>query len=567
MKINLKNLFIMGVASTVGLTACVDLNYNEATVTGEDWVYENPTDGVKRMVSDVYAQMFNEFDINYSGAIKASATDEADFANSLSDIHKFYNGGWSAANPFPDTWQRAYRAIAEIHIYLEKIDKVNLDDYKYDSDYQNMLLQFGLYPYELRFLRAYYYFELAKTYGDVPLVLKSLSNEEANNVTRTPVQDVFRFIVNECDEIAEYLPISYRNEPGAEIGRATRAAAMALKSRALLYAASPLFNTENNSELWHEAAVASKALLDRAAEWGITLSPYSNLWGHNANTNSELILGVNRGESNTFEKANYPVGVENGSSGNCPTQSFVDMYEYQDNGETFAQRHPGEINVTKENPYEGLDPRFAKTVVKNGDQWPSNSAQKITIESYNGGFNGAPKYNATTTGYYLRKYVDGNCVTTYNNESMQRHTWIVFRLAEIYLNYAEAMYNYYGDANSKGDLGMSAIEAVNILRNRADIQMPEFTASDDFIERYRRERMVELAFEDHRFWDVRRWKIGESAFASVQVAELKLVNGEVILSRKKVERGWNDKYYLFPIPQSERQKNGKLTQNPGWSNN
>ena len=183
------------------------------------------------------------------------------------------------------------------------------------------------------------------------------------------------------------------------------------------------------------------------------------------------------------------------------------------------------------------------------------------------GFNGAPKYNATTTGYYLRKYVDGNCVTTYNNESMQRHTWIVFRLAEIYLNYAEAMYNYYGDANSKGDLGMSAIEAVNILRNRADIQMPEFTGSDDFIERYRRERMVELAFEDHRFWDVRRWKIGESAFASVQVAELKLVNGEVILSRKKVERGWNDKYYLFPIPQSERQKNGKLTQNPGWSNN
>lgn len=564
---NFKNLLIIGLTSSVALTSCVDLDYNETTVTGEDWVYENPTDGVKRMVSDVYAQMFNEFDINYSGAIKASATDEADFANSISDIHKFYNGGWSPANPFPDTWQRSYRAIAEVHIYLENINKVNLDDYKYDSDYQNMLLQFGLFPYELRFLRAYYYFELAKTYGDVPLVLKSLSNQEANNVTRTPVQEVFRFIVNECDEIAEYLPISYRNEPGSEIGRATRAAAMALKARTLLYAASPLFNTQNDNELWYKAAVACKELIDRAAEWGITLSSYSNLWGHNANLNSELILGVNRGESNSFEKANYPVGVENGSSGNCPTQTLVDAYEYQNDGQTFAQRHPGDINITNENPYDGLDPRFALTVVKNGDQWPSNGVQKITIESYNGGFNGAPKYNATTTGYYLRKYVDGNCVTTYNNETTQRHTWIVFRLAEVYLNYAEAMYNYYGDATSQGDLGMSAIDAVNVLRTRDGINMPLFEASDDFIERYRRERMVELAFEDHRFWDVRRWKIGESAFSSVQVADLELVNGELILHRKTIDRGWNDKYYLFPIPQSERQKNNKLTQNPGWLNN
>ena len=559
-----KGLFLIGLAGAMSLAGCVDLNYNEATVTGEDWVYENPTDGVKRMVSDVYAQMFNDFDSIYGGAIKASATDEADFANSLSDIHKFYNGGWSAANPFSTTWQRAYRAIAEVHIYLEKIDKVDLSDYEYDSNYPNMVLQFGLYPYELRFLRAYYYFELARAYGDVPLVLKSLTNEEANNVTRTPVQDVFKFIVKECDEIAEYLPISYRNEPGAEIGRATRGAAMALKARTLLYAASPLFNKDNNQELWHEAAVACRDLLDRAGEWGITLSSYSTLWGHNANTNSELILGINRGESNTFERNNYPVGVENGSSGNCPTQSLVDVYEYKDNGETFGQRHPGDINVTKENPYEGLDPRFAMTIVKNGDQWPTNSAQKITIETYEGGFNGAPKYNATTTGYYLRKYVDGNCVTTYNNPSTQRHTWIVFRLAEMYLDYAEAMYNYYGDADAKGDLGMSANEAINVLRNRSDIQMPEFTGSAGFMERYRRERMVELAFEDHRFWDVRRWKTGNSAFASVQGADLKLVNGDVMLSRKTIARGWDDKYYLFPIPQSEIQKNPKLTQNPGW---
>lgn len=562
MKLN--KFYLWALTATLGLNSCADLDYNETTVIGEEWVYENPKDGVKRMVSDVYAQMFNEFDMNYGGAIKASATDEADFSNSLSDIHKFYNGGWSAANPFPDTWQRSYRAIAEVHTYLEKISKINLEDYKYDGDYQNLVLQFGYYPYELRFLRAYYYFELAKTYGDVPLVLKTLSNAEANNVTRTPVQEVFKFIVDECDEIAEYLPISYRNEPGSEIGRATRPACMALKARTLLYAASPLFNTDNNQERWHEAAKACKELIDRATEWGINLSTYSTLWGHDANMNTELILGVKREESNTFEMANYPVGVENGNSGNCPTQSLVDAYEYKDNGETFAKRHPGTINVTDESPYDGLDPRFALTIVKNGDTWPSNGVQAITIESYNDGFNGAPKYNATTTGYYLRKYVDGNCVTTYNNASMRRHTWIVFRLAEVYLNYAEAMFNYYQDAETQGDLGMSANEAINVLRNRPDIQMPNFSGSDGFIERYRRERMVELAFEDHRFWDVRRWKIGASVFASVQGADLNLENGDIILSRKTIERSWDDKYNLFPIPQSEIQKNPKLTQNPGW---
>ena len=147
-------------------------------------------------------------------------------------------------------------------------------------------------------------------------MLKTLSNAEANNVTRTPVQEVFKFIVDECDEIAEYLPISYRNEPGSEIGRATRLACMALKARTLLYAASPLFNTDNNQERWHEAAKACKELIDRATEWGINLSTYSTLWGHDANMNTDLILGVKREESNTFEMANYPVGIENGNSGN-----------------------------------------------------------------------------------------------------------------------------------------------------------------------------------------------------------------------------------------------------------
>ncbi|GHU58387.1 starch-binding protein [Bacteroidia bacterium] len=544
------------------------MDYNEVTVRDEEWIYNSPSNGISHMIYDVYALMFSDFKSNgnYSGATKASATDEADFATSLSNVHNYYNGGWSTANPFSTTWEYSYRAIAEIHNYLEKIEKVSLEDYRYDSNYPNMVQQFELFPYELRFLRAYFYFELAKTYGDVPLVTTTLTNSQANNVERTPVKEVFKFIVDECDAVAPYLPYSYANEPYAQIGRATRAAVLALKARTLLYAASPLFNTDNNKELWRQAAATSKDLLDRAGSWGLKLSAYNELWGNDAFYNPEFIFGIGLVASNDFEKNNYPVGVENGGSGNCPTQSLVDSYEYVDNGQTFKERHPGQqINVTKENPYNGLDPRFELTVVKNGDSWPSNSIQRLTMQTYFNGFNGAPKYGATTTGYYLKKYVDGNCVTTYNNPTTRRHTWIVMRLAEVYLNYAEAMYNYYGDADAKGEFGLSANEAINVLRQRPDILMPAFSGTAKFEERYMRERMVELAFEDHRFWDVRRWKKGNDFFATISIANLQLANGEVILNRGVRARQWNDKYYLYPIPQSEIQKNGKLKQNPGWN--
>lgn len=139
------------------------------------------------------------------------------------------------------------------------------------------------------------------------------------------------------------------------------------------------------------------------------------------------------------------------------------------------------------------------------------------------------------------------------------------RLAEVYLNYAEAMYNYYGNADEQGDLGMSANEAINVLRNRPDIMMPEFQGNNDFEERYMRERMVELAFEGQRFWDVRRWKKGAEFFKNVDVADFKLNgNGNLILNRVTKTRQWDEKYNLYPIPQSEIQKNGNLKQNPNW---
>ena len=542
-------------------TSCADLEYTEETTRDEAWTYEYYENGIKNLVFDVYAQVYNnEFAAN-SAYFLASATDEAQYALETGAVNSYVNGGWSPANPYSNTWTKAYTAIADVNMYLEKIDQTDISDWEHNPDYKNWVEQMELFPYELRFLRAYFYFELFKTYGDVPLVTTTLTNAQANNIKRTSAEEIVKFIVDECDAIAPYLPVTYSTEVFSEVGRATRIAVAALKARTLLYAASPLHNPNGNNDKWARAAEACRYILDNASVWGLKLSAYGALWGHDAFYNPELIFGLGRGESNDFEMANYPVGVENGSSGNCPTQSLVDQYEYQDNGETFGERHPGNIDLNEGDPYEGLDPRFALTVVKDGDEWPSNGAQKKVIETFVGGFNAAPKYGATPTSYYLRKYVDGACVTTADNQTTRRHTWIIFRLGEFYLDYAEAVFNATGSANDDS-YGMTANDAINVLRSRQDIQMPKFTEDGaDWVKRYERERMVELAFENHRFWDVRRWKKGSQYFGSVQGASL---SSSGLLTRSVITRQWNDKFYFYPIPQSELKKNPNLTQNPGW---
>ncbi len=541
--------------------SCADLDYTEQNTRDEEWTYEYYENGIKNMIFDVYAQVYNnEFESN-SAYFLAGATDEAQYALETGAVNNYINGGWSAANPYSSTWTKSYTAIADICMYLEKIEQTDISEWRYNPSYSTWVQQMELFPYELRFLRAYFYFELFRTYGDVPLVTTTLTNAQANNIERTPADKIAKFIIDELDAIAPYLPVSYLTEVGSEIGRATKVAAYALKARTLLYAASPLFNPSNDKAKWAEAAEACKYILDNAGAWGLKLSSYASLWGHEAFFNPELIFGLGRGESNSFEMANYPVGVENGASGNCPTQSFVDQYEYQNNGETFAKRYPGDIDLNSVDPYEGLDPRFALTVVKNGDQWPTNGKQAGTIETFVGGFNASPKYGATPTSYYLRKYVDGSCVTTADNQTTRRHTWILFRLGEFYLDYAEAVFNATGSAND-ATYGLSANDAVNVLRGRSDIQMPKFKEDGaEWVERYERERLVELAFENHRFWDVRRWKKGPEYFKTIKLAT---ISGSQQLTRSTVTRQWNDKYYFYPIPQSELKKNPNLTQNPGW---
>lgn len=562
-----KSIFYTIVLSAFAVS-CVDLDYTEVTTSDEEWMYNSPLYGIQKLVTNIYARVPNGFDKNYEGAggpTLAAATDEAECALSNSSVLRFYNGGWNPNNPFSFTWDNAYRAIAEANIFHEKRDKINLDDYKNNLDYEAMKNKFELFEYEVRFLRAYFYFELVRAYGDVPFTLKSLSVDEANSMSRTSAIFIMDWIADEMDAIAEYLPISYLTELKPETGRATRMMCLALKARTLLYKASPLFNAENDKSWWLDAASANHEVIKRAEEWGISLGKYANIWGPNNGDELEVIWASKQGNISSWERYNYPIGVENGSSGMCPTQSLVDSYEYNDgSNQSFGERYGDEvINVTQQNPYSRLDPRFGLTVVKNGDIWPNYNVNPIEI--FEGGLNASPLLNATPTGYYLKKYCDSNVNISTNNATSSNHAWIVMRLGEFYLNYAEAMFQYYNDAEVAGDFGLTANAAINALRDREDVQMPHWNGTpSNWFDRYKRERFVEMAFEDQRFWDVRRWKCG-SEMATVSVVDVqKNADGDIILKRKQRVRGWDDKYNFFPIPFSEISKNPNLKQNSGW---
>ena len=164
----LKNIIISALAVAT-LASCVDLDYSEVTTNDEQWVYQSPNYGIQRLVTSLYARIPNGIDKNFeggSGATFAAACDEADCALSNSNVRKFYNGGWSPINPFAYTWENSYKAIAEANNYLEKQYKIDLSAYENNNDYQAMKSKFELFEYEARFLRAWFYFELVRTYGD-----------------------------------------------------------------------------------------------------------------------------------------------------------------------------------------------------------------------------------------------------------------------------------------------------------------------------------------------------------------------------------------------------------------
>ena len=511
---------------------------------------------VKQFVTSIYGYLPSDF-CNTHGAMLDATTDDAIHVYESSAIQRIVNGTWSANYTVDDKFAYYYNAIHDANYYLTTLSGLTFDTWENGDDYQDWMQNYDNYQYQVRFLRAYFYFELVRRYQNVPLITKPLSQTETNQIEPSSAQEVLKFIINECTEIAPKLPIKSTSIAQAENGRATRAMAMALKSRAALYAASPLYSTNGDNAKWTEAAKASHDIIASAGELGLGLDTYANLFKSKNYNSKEVILCRPTGTSKTFEQANYPMGVTGGNTTTCPTENLASAFEMKD-GRAFNWNDP----TMKANQYKDRDPRFYLTIVHNGMLWPAKKAVDIS----EGGANGLPLTNATTTGYYLRKYVDNSIsFEAGSTTAATHHNWILFRYAEVLLNYAEAMIHVNGNCDYKdATYTMSAREALNAVRKRAGIPEVAACSQDEFLTRVKHERRVEMAFEGQRFWDLRRWK---NLDETKNIYAVRITHHDGVLSYEKTllsERSVSNKLYFYPIANVELFKNKKLVQNSGW---
>ena len=488
--------------------------------------------------------------------IFATASDEAQQTSAQSTVIYFNKGMLNEnTNPLFTYYKNYYEGIRAANFFLDYVkdgkgeellaqnrnlvtDKVN-----YERDLQSL----AWYKAEAHIAKAYYYSELAKMYGGVPIIESFVDNGEM--VKRSTYEEVVDYIVTEIDTYKSELALNW-NDFSERQGRFTLGVALAIKARTLLYAASPLHNPTNDVKKWEAAAAAANELITNTDLSYSLASDYGSYFvGGNSVASPETIYAVRRAQSNSMEVNNYPIATQGGKSGATPTHNLVAAYEYI-----------GTPDPT--NPYANRDPRLAASIVTNGSTWNGR-----TIDQAAGGSDDMARANASRTGYYLKKFLTDNLNLTQGQNA--QHNWVAYRWAEVLLNYAEAMNEAYGpDAVPAGYL-MSARQALQKVRDRASVNLPKVAASDkeSFREVVKHERRIELAFEDHRYWDLLRWKDAMDVLNRPVLGVKITKNGE----------GWNyevtevatrtfyERNYYLPFLRSEIEtSNNTLEQNPNY---
>ena len=550
----------MAVGSAFTLCSCNDfLDREEDSFIDKTATFDS-YNRTKQYLTYAYSLLPEGLNRFSGGALLGAATDDACFAIESSNIQQFNNGSWNALSNPDNVWDRYFAGIAKCCTLLENSNHVNLDISRLDPakrvEYENNLKDIRMWRAEAHFLRAYFNFELLKRYGPIPIIKSTLDiNKDYSDTPRPTMKEVVEFIANDCDIAADSLELTPWRNMNDAFGRATKGAALALKSRLLLYAASPLYvdfgdideaNKPSDATLWKAAADAAKAVIDLNQ---YELAPaYDDLF-KNDFQNKEYIF-VRRYPSNSdFEKSNFPVSY-GGKGGTNPSQNLIDDYEMLD-GTAFDWNDP----VKAAHPFENRDERLLATVLMNGVLFKGKR-----VATYPGGADATPNPNATKTGYYLRKFLNEN-VNIQTGGGSDGHVVPLFRLAEIYLNYAEAL-NEYDPTNP--DIAVY----LNKIRERVSLpDVPSGLTQEQMRTLIHHERRVELAFEEHRFWDVRRWKVASSTLGA-PVKGVKITQddaGNFTYSPVQVEqRVFQPKMYWYPIPQSEVLKLHHWEQNKGW---
>jgi hypothetical protein len=443
-------------------------------------------------------------------------------------------------------WGRSYRSIRECNYALQNINQVQMSD--------------GLKTRltgELEFIRAFRYQDLIRNYGSVVLLgdtVTSLNDDlqAAYLFNRAPLKDCIDYAVQQLDDASQKLPVN--NDDTWALGRATQGAALALKSRLLLYAASPLYNVGT----WSDAAAAAKAVMDMN-KYSLYQGGYGQMFL--TQDNPEVIferLYTTNARHVCLEISNGPNGY-GGWGGNLPLQNLVDDYEMS-NGKHI---HDAGSGYDSTNPYVNRDPRFYATVLYNQAPYRGD-----IVETYVPGGkdskDGPSNWNTSKTGYYLKKFMNDAYPIDNPWNVAGNQPWFYIRYAEILLNYAEAENEAVGpDA--------SVYDAINQIRQRPSVNMPPLAAGlsqSDMRQAIRDERRIELAFEEHRFYDVRRWKIADVTENTPAYGISAGSSGGKYTYTRIIAldgKSFSDKNYWLPIPRTEIQaSNNQLQQNTGY---
>ena len=532
------------------LDTSLDLNSSGETVEtnrGTIWSFANA----------FYSPIIYGYSV-IDGNLFAAASDEAQQTAASSNALYFNKGMLNeSVNPLWTYYNNCYEGIRAANFFLDYVAdgkgvallQKNRNLVTDAASYARDLASLNWYIAEAHVARAYYYSELIKMYGGVPIVEQTQEKSKGELIKRSSYDECVEYIVSEIDAWKDQLALNWDADNTRE-GRFTLGAALAIKSRVLLYAASPLHNPTGDRAKWVRAAEAAKELLTNPNLSYTLAGDYGSLFqGGNSLSSKEVIYLVRRAANNTMETNNYPIATSGGKSGVCPTENLVSAYEY--------------IGVPDpENPYANRDPRLAASIVTNGSTWNGR-----VIAQASGETDDQSRANASRTGYYLKKFLTDGLNLTQGQTA--QHNWIAYRFAEVLLNYAEAVNEAWGPSTVPAGFPASAATALQYVRNRASLSLPAVNAGtvDSFRKVVKHERQVELAFEDHRYWDLLRWKDAMTVL-NQPVQGVKVTRSGDAYTYKVVDvadRTFAARNYYLPFMRSELENAaGTLEQNPGY---
>ena len=567
----MKNIkYIIFLSVILLASACRDdiLNTESQAAFTEDFIYDEP-EQLERLVFTAYNSteswgMNKQVWWGRRFNIEAGSF-EAKF--NFRDLDLFrYRAGWNPNNSgmFTQKWSAYWRYVRDINAFLDRVDD--------SGSMQKDPIKTMELKAEMRFLRANLYTKLIRLYGGVPILERSLGLNDNFDLARNSYEECVNFIVNELDAAAADLP---ETRPDNEFGRATKLAAMAVKSRTLLYAASDLHDPSTapsgplydytKSTKWQDASDAAKAVIDlvggrdliavsNAEEYQkLFLSPNQDILFARPYNSEFYDFGIDA--NSLWDKTQSPNGFD-GWALSSPTHNYVLQYNMADGSTTDGNTY------NSRNPNADREMRYYANIIYNGVEFRGRNIEYYLSEDTDVFPHGVDSpeglgnvLHSSKTGYNIRKFQDET--VDVNGGISPNRPFILYRLAEMYLNYAEAQFQL-------GNEG-TALETLNKISMRA--LQPEIMASGStLLEAIKRERRVELAFEGHNFFDERRWMNEDHLGFDVRGLQWTL-NSDGSLFHKEytvITRPFPAKHYYVPIPRTEIEKAPSLEQNAGY---